>query len=185
MYFKFFPNILSFSRIVITPFIVIFIIKNTFVTKVISLVLFFIGSFTDFLDGYIARKYNIKSTLGTYLDPLADKFLILVTFCLLVYLYPNQVKVWMIVAMFLRDLLVTIYRKLLINNDFSLKTSKYAKLKTFYHIFVIHIILFLHIINPSYIIVHNHIYLLTLTCVMFSILTAFHYFWINLVLHRR
>ena len=180
MYFKFFPNLLSLSRIVITPFIAFFIFKNTFIAKVISLILFFIGAFTDFLDGYIARRYKIKTNLGTYLDPLADKVLVLVTFCLISYLYPEKIKIWMITVMFLRDIIITLYRKYLISINATLNTSKYAKFKTLFQILVIHIVLFLHVFNPEYIILYNHVYLLVLLCTLFSILTAIHYFWINL-----
>ena len=180
MYFKFFPNLLSLSRIIITPFIAFFIFKNTFAAKLISLILFFIGALTDFLDGYIARRYKFKTNLGTYLDPLADKILILVTFCLVSYEYPEKIKIWMITVMFLRDVIITFYRKYLISINTTLNTSKYAKFKTLFQILVIHIVLFLHVFNPQYIILYNHVYLLVLLCTLFSILTAIHYFWINL-----
>lgn len=185
MYYKFFPNLLSFSRIFITPFIILFIFKNTFFYKVISFFLFFIGSLTDFLDGYIARKYNVKSSLGAYLDPLADKILILVTFYLLSYMYPGQVKLWMISIMLVRDISVTVYRNLLVNNNLTLKTSKYGKFKTLFQIIVIHLILGLHIVNPEYISLYNYIFWMTFSCVFFSVFSALNYFWINLSLYKK
>ena len=86
----------------------------------------------------------------------------------------------MIAVMFLRDIIITFYRKYLISINTTLNTSKYAKFKTLFQILVIHIVLFLHVFNPQYIILYNHVYLLVLLCTLFSILTAIHYFWKNL-----
>ena len=185
MYFRFFPNFLSFSRIFIVPFIIILIIKNTFFTKILSLVLFFIGSVTDFLDGYIARKYNLKSNLGTYIDPLADKILVIVTLCLLSFFYPDQIPIWMIAVIFSRDMFIMIYRRFLISKNRILNTSRYAKLKTLFQIISIHIILIFHITNPDYIYQYNYSYSLILFSMIFSFITAFHYIYINSFTYRK
>ena len=185
MYFRFFPNILSISRIFIAPFFVIIMLKNTFLFKIVGLILFFVGSLTDILDGYIARKYNIKSEFGKYIDPLADKILVIITLCILSFFYPNQITMWMIIVLLARDIFVMCYRKLLINNNYSLETSKYAKLKTLFQIVVIHILLILHIINPDYILLYNFTYYLILLCVMFSFFTALHYIGVNSLLIKK
>ncbi|QHS72097.1 cardiolipin synthase [Saccharomyces paradoxus] len=70
------PNILTLSRIGCTPFIGLFIITNN-LTPALSLFAF--SSITDFMDGYIARKYGLKTVAGTILDPLADKLLMITT----------------------------------------------------------------------------------------------------------
>ncbi|CAI4057339.1 hypothetical protein SKDZ_04G0990 [Saccharomyces kudriavzevii ZP591] len=70
------PNILTLSRIACTPFIGIFIITNNLTS---ALGLFAFSSITDFMDGYIARRYGLKTVAGTILDPLADKLLMITT----------------------------------------------------------------------------------------------------------
>ncbi|CAI4037764.1 hypothetical protein SMKI_04G0970 [Saccharomyces mikatae IFO 1815] len=70
------PNILTLSRIACTPFIGLFIITSN-LTPALSLFAF--SSITDFMDGYIARKYGLKTVAGTILDPLADKLLMITT----------------------------------------------------------------------------------------------------------
>ena len=78
------PNKLSLSRIIIAPIMMFFYLANFIpygIGKWIALALFIIGSITDFLDGYIARKYNLITDLGKFLDPIGDK--LLVTFALI------------------------------------------------------------------------------------------------------
>lgn len=75
------PNKLTLGRIIIIPFFVFFLVYNVFndpnISRLISAVLFIIASVTDFLDGYLARSRNLITDFGKFMDPLADKFLIL------------------------------------------------------------------------------------------------------------
>ncbi len=75
------PNRLTLGRIVIIPFFVFFLVYNLFddpnISRLISAVLFIVASVTDFLDGYLARSRNLITDFGKFMDPLADKFLIL------------------------------------------------------------------------------------------------------------
>lgn len=71
------PNILTFSRIVMIPLFVLFFYLDFTAHYLVALAVFGIASFTDFLDGKIARKYNLVSNLGKFLDPIADKALVL------------------------------------------------------------------------------------------------------------
>ena len=70
------PNTLSLIRICMIPLIVAMFIVNCFWGTIVAIVLFILAAFTDFLDGYIARKYNMVTDLGKLLDPIADKVLI-------------------------------------------------------------------------------------------------------------
>lgn len=70
------PNILSLIRICMIPFVVAAYMLNAFWGPIVAVVLFILAAFTDFLDGYIARKYNMVTDLGKLLDPIADKVLI-------------------------------------------------------------------------------------------------------------
>ena len=70
------PNILSLIRICMIPFVVAAYMLSAFWGPIVAVVLFILAAFTDFLDGYIARKYNMVTDLGKLLDPIADKVLI-------------------------------------------------------------------------------------------------------------
>lgn len=73
------PNKLTCLRVIMIPFFVFFMSVNIFgedIDRYIALAIFCIASFTDFLDGYIARKYNLITNFGKFMDPLADKLLV-------------------------------------------------------------------------------------------------------------
>jgi len=76
-----FINLLTFSRIVLAA--IIFLLLMSSDGYLLALILFYFASFTDWLDGYLARKYNAVSQLGEILDPIADKILIVFIFMLL------------------------------------------------------------------------------------------------------
>ncbi len=184
MYFRFLPNILSFSRIIITPIFAYFLIKKTFIFGIIALIIFLVGSLTDILDGYIARKYNIGTELGKYIDPLADKILVVTAFCILSYLYPVQVPIWMILVILFRDIFIMLYRSFLIKKNIYFETSKLAKLKTFYQVFIIHLLLISHVFNPDIIIFNNFAFILVSVSLFLSIITAIDYILSNLLVYR-
>ena len=71
------PNILTLSRVIMIPVFVLFFYLNFTGHYFVALAIFAIASFTDFLDGKIARKYNLVTNLGKFLDPIADKALVL------------------------------------------------------------------------------------------------------------
>ena len=92
-------------------------------------VLYFIGAVTDFLDGFLARKLKVVSSLGTFLDPLADKFLNCAAFIAFVVL--GLANVWCVLVIILRDIFTTYLRIVAENAGTPLVTSKTAKWKTF------------------------------------------------------
>ena len=129
MYQHFFTlsNFLSIFRIISAPliaFLIIFDQSNLY----LAIVLFTVASLTDFFDGYFARKYNNATTLGAFLDPFADKALILIT--LFSFYLIGTIKLWVILLIFLRDFIVTILRTIAIQQGTPLKTTKIAKSKT-------------------------------------------------------
>ena len=181
MQFKYIPNILSFLRIFLAPLFMVFMFKDIFIYRILSIIIFFIGSILDFLDGYIARKYNFMSDFGRYLDPIADKVLIISAFLTLNLFYPMLVKSWMILVIITRDIIVTLFRFLLMNNNVVMKTSKYAKAKTLVQIILIHIILVMHLYNLAlFPVLEQSIYYIMLFCTIYTLLTGIHYIKINL-----
>lgn len=99
------PNKLTILRIVLSFVFMFFIFSQGLMAKTLALVIFTIASITDFLDGYIARKYNLITDLGKLLDPIADKILVLTAF--LAFVHMRIVAVWMVVIIIFRELLIT------------------------------------------------------------------------------
>ena len=183
MNIKFIPNILTLSRILIVPFFIVSFFNENFSIKIISIILFFFGSFSDFLDGYIARKYNLVTNFGKIIDPLADKILILSAFFILNKMYPAYVPFWMVSLILLRDLIITIFRLYLKKKNSILKTSIIAKRKTLFQIIIIHLLLIFHVFKESIPLDTNLsmqiIYFSMLICVIFTLFTGLHYLFIN------
>jgi len=127
------PNLLTLFRIVVTP--LFFILFYYFPTKVFSLlasVLFALASLTDFLDGYIARRWNLETSLGKFLDPLADKLLVAVALIMLIPL--GRVPPWMVAVIIGREILVTGLRVVAITEGLVIAASKLGKYKTVFQI---------------------------------------------------
>lgn len=95
------PNILTLARILLIPLIVIFLLANQLGK---ALAVFMVAGVTDGLDGFIARMFHQKSKLGAYLDPLADKLLLVTTFLLMAHL--DLLPMWLVVIVVSRDFLI-------------------------------------------------------------------------------
>lgn len=102
------PNYLSILRIFMSFFVIYFLLQRSLHSTIIAAIIFIFASITDFLDGFIARKYNLITKFGKIVDPTADKFLILgafITFSIL-----NLFSFWWLVPIILREVGVTIER---------------------------------------------------------------------------
>ena len=105
-------------------------------------ILFCIASFTDFLDGYIARKYNQITTFGKFLDPIADKVLVMVALFHLMMIMPNRVPLWAVMIVIVREFMVTGVRLLAIEKGHVIAASIYGKIKTATTMFALIVLLF-------------------------------------------
>ena len=138
------PNKLTMIRIFIIPFIVlIYFLRNTIDQAADNLalyimgVLFIIASVTDYFDGKIARKNNIVTTFGKFIDPLADKLLVTTTLIILSNLYYVEMSgnfmwmpFWVVLIVITRDLIVTSIRLVAINEGKVVAAKMSGKLKT-------------------------------------------------------
>ena len=132
------PNKLTILRLIMIPlFVATFYITALPYNYLISTIIFVLAALTDFLDGYIARKYNLVTNLGKFLDPIADK--VLVSTALIVMLLPMQGEMAILpfygaiaVAIILaRELIVSGFRIVAASNGKVLAADKSGKIKTF------------------------------------------------------
>ena len=136
------PNILTIGRIIIVPFFVIAFYLPGFYGDIIALVLFVIASFTDFLDGMLARMMEQESKLGELLDPIADKIIVAAALILLVM--DGTIKNFEVLAAIIiltREILISGLREFLAKGKVNMPVSSLAKLKTFLQMFSISILL--------------------------------------------
>ncbi|OCN03852.1 CDP-diacylglycerol--glycerol-3-phosphate 3-phosphatidyltransferase [Erysipelotrichaceae bacterium MTC7] len=141
------PNKLSLFRVILVPIIVcVYVLDLQLVNlevmdtilpvkNVIALVIFAIASFTDFLDGYIARKYQLITSFGKFIDPIADKLLVNTLFILLAV--SGEVSVVPVVIMIWRDTLVDGMRMMAAQKGVVVAAGIWGKLKTVLQMFAI------------------------------------------------
>ncbi|MDP4176463.1 MAG: CDP-diacylglycerol--glycerol-3-phosphate 3-phosphatidyltransferase [Bacteroidota bacterium] len=123
------PNQLTVLRIILTPVFLFLFISDIALLKQISLGVFFIAAITDWYDGWLARKFNYITNWGKFMDPLADKVLTSTAF--LAFAFMGVLKMWMVLAVIIRDFLITGLRAFADYKGDSMTTSLLAKWKTF------------------------------------------------------
>jgi CDP-diacylglycerol--glycerol-3-phosphate 3-phosphatidyltransferase/cardiolipin synthase len=136
------PNILTIGRIIIVPFFVISFFLPGFYGEIIPFLLFILASFTDFLDGLLARLYKEESKLGELLDPIADK--IIVSAALILLVMNRTIQNYEVIAAIIiltREILISGLRELLAEVQIKIPVSSLAKGKTFIQMFSIAILL--------------------------------------------
>ena len=136
------PNILTIGRIIIVPFFVISFFLPGFYGEIIPFLLFILASFTDFLDGLLARLYKEESKLGELLDPIADK--IIVSAALILLVMNETIQNYEVIAAIIiltREILISGLREFLADIQIKIPVSGMAKGKTFIQMFSIAILL--------------------------------------------
>ena len=136
------PNILTIGRIIIVPFFVISFFLPGFYGEIIPFLLFILASFTDFLDGLLARLYKEESKLGELLDPIADK--IIVSAALILLVMNGTIQNYEVIAAIIiltREILISGLREFLADVQVKIPVSSLAKGKTFIQMFSIAILL--------------------------------------------
>lgn len=140
---KHIPNILTLSRIIMVPFFAYLFFQERFILQLGAFILFVLASITDFFDGRLARIYNIESNLGKFLDPLADKLLVLTAYFCFVFVPDYHIPFWIIIVILFREFSLTGLRMMAVSQNKILHTSKLGKLKTATQMVTIIIILLL------------------------------------------
>ena len=187
MKYKWIPNFLTSTRILLVPVFLYCLFTDFSHGKLLALIVFLSAAITDAYDGKIARKYDIESKFGVFFDPLADKLLVLSAFYGFMFLpvLSTTVKLWMIILISFRDILVTLMRTLMQYKGVTMITSKAGKLKTFLQITTINFIL-IYLILKSYkvdippdILQYNSLYFLMVITTMITFYTGIHYVYHN------
>lgn len=124
------PNFLTILRILVIPFMVIFLFFPGKWAAFFATILFSIAAITDLLDGFIARRYDAVTFLGKALDPLADKLLI--TAALLMLIPLGRVPAWMALVIISREIAVTGLRGISANEGAIISASNLGKYKTIF-----------------------------------------------------
>ena len=125
------PNKLTTLRVIMIPFFVFFLLwqngeNRTF--RIIALALFIIASLTDLLDGKIARKYNLVTNFGKFMDPLAYKLLVCSALICLIEL--NALPAWMVIIIISREFIISGFRLIASDNGVVIAASYWGKFKT-------------------------------------------------------
>ena len=125
------PNKLTTLRVIMIPFFVFFLLwqngeNRTF--RMIALALFIIASLTDLLDGKIARKYNLVTNFGKFMDPLADK--LLVCSAMICFIELDKLPAWMVIIIISREFIISGFRLIASDNGVVIAASYWGKFKT-------------------------------------------------------
>ncbi|HHU81124.1 MAG: CDP-diacylglycerol--glycerol-3-phosphate 3-phosphatidyltransferase [Bacilli bacterium] len=145
------PNKITVFRFILIPIIIVIsvidslyaepLIENLWVGNLIIFVLFAVGAFSDFLDGYLARKHNLVTTFGKFMDPLADKMLVMTVLIILMVQQDSKLAPWVVIVIMAREFMVMGIRTLAAGENKIIAASKIAKVKTTVQFFMVFILL--------------------------------------------
>jgi len=133
-------NKITLFRVVCVPVIMILLYQDTQFTDILSLILFIISSLSDFLDGYIARKYNLITDFGKIVDPVADK--IAITSIMLVLIQLGRLDAWIVAVIVSRDLLIEGLRNMASSKGMIIPAGQWGKIKTAVHMFAVGMLIY-------------------------------------------
>lgn len=131
------PNKLTVLRVIMIPFFVVFMLTDLGGTysNYIALVIFCVASLTDMLDGKIARKYNLVTNFGKFMDPLADKLLVGAAMICLVEM--GRLPAWIVIVIISREFIISGFRLIASDNGIVIAASYWGKFKTVFQMAMI------------------------------------------------
>ncbi|MFO7765526.1 MAG: CDP-diacylglycerol--glycerol-3-phosphate 3-phosphatidyltransferase [Pelovirga sp.] len=135
------PNILTLSRIVAVPVVVVLLLFESKQACFWAAIVFLAASLTDWLDGYLARKWEIVTVLGKFLDPLADKLIVMAALIMLIPL--DRVPAWAVFVILARDIIVSGIRSIAASEGIVIDASPLGKYKTVFQMIAL-VVLLLH-----------------------------------------
>ncbi len=139
------PNKLTILRVILIPFFVAALMLQggaNETMRIVAAVIFIVASLTDLLDGKIARKYNLVTNFGKFMDPLADK--LLVCSALICFIELHQIPAWMVIIIISREFIISGFRLVASDNGVVIAASYWGKFKTTFQMIAI-VLMILHI----------------------------------------
>lgn len=143
------PNKLTTFRVILIPFFVFFMLAPDMagINNYIAVAIFIVASLTDLLDGKIARKYNLVTNFGKFMDPLADK--LLVCSAMICLIQTGQLAAWIVVIIIAREFIISGFRLIASDNGVVIAASYWGKFKTTFQMLMV-IVLILNIQMPFF-----------------------------------
>ena len=168
------PNKLTIARMIIVPFLVIFLLTGWGgeANRYISLTLFVVASVTDWFDGYLARKNNLVTNFGKFMDPLADKLLVCSAMICMIDL--KRLPAWFVIIIIAREFIISGFRLIAAENGIVIAANYWGKFKTASQMIMI-ILLILHF-DGIFVILGQIFIWLSLALTIISLIT---YIWQN------
>ena len=137
------PNKLTIIRVCLIPFFVaalLFDHGNNYTMRIVANVLFIVASLTDLFDGKIARKYNLVTNFGKFMDPLADKLLVCSALICLIEL--GQLPAWVVIIIISREFIISGFRQVAADNGVVIAASYWGKFKTTFQMAAVILMIF-------------------------------------------
>lgn len=134
------PNKLTMLRVILIPvFLLVLFLVPAPLNRYIAVAIFIVASLTDFLDGYLARKWNLVSNFGKFMDPLADKLLVMAALVSMVQL--GDLASWVVIIILAREFAITGFRTLAMEAKIVMAASWWGKVKTTVQMIMIIVVL--------------------------------------------
>ena len=174
------PNILTLLRIAAIPIIVVLLWEEpTYVQSIVSCIIFALAMITDVIDGYLARKWNMLTPMGAYLDPLADKLMVATVLIMLIPL--GWAPAWVVALLLSREMTITGLRGIASQQNLVLTASPLGKTKTAYQSVSLGMLLWhypLQIPGVGAIDIYSCGIILLYISVVFALISAVEYFYL-------
>ena len=163
------PNKLTIARMIIVPFLVIFLLTGWGgeANRYISLTLFVVASVTDWFDGYLARKNNLVTNFGKFMDPLADKLLVCSAMICMIDL--KRLPAWFVIIIIAREFIISGFRLIAAENGIVIAANYWGNFKTASQMIMI-ILLILHF-DGIFVILEQIFIWLSLALTIISLIT--------------
>ncbi|MDG5467248.1 CDP-diacylglycerol--glycerol-3-phosphate 3-phosphatidyltransferase [Deltaproteobacteria bacterium IMCC39524] len=129
------PNLLTLARVAAVPVLVILLLSDSRFSSMWAAAIFGLAAVTDFIDGWLARKWGVVTVLGKFLDPLADKLIVMAALIMLIPL--DRVPAWAVFVILAREMIVTGLRSIASSEGIVIDASDLGKYKTIYQMIAI------------------------------------------------
>ncbi len=129
------PNLLTLTRIAAVPIVVVLLLFDSRIAGMWAASIFGAAAATDFIDGWLARKWGVETVLGKFLDPLADKLIVMAALIMLIPL--DRVPAWAVFIILAREMVITGLRSIASSEGIVIAASELGKYKTIYQMVAI------------------------------------------------